>query len=96
MAHRIPCHSRTNRHIDLVVHRQKMATYARVMNSNGDLAGFRPQYMEHVLVAAGQADASLTNQPLSKRQKAKRKSKLAFLEKMRGLVDGRKPVGQSL
>ena len=95
MAFSIPLHAKKNTTRDQrVLHRQGMANLARVMNGNGDLAGFRPGYMERVLVRLGQADPSLLDKPLSRRQVAKRKAKKAFLERMRGLVDG-KPVTQS-
>lgn len=89
MSFSIPLHADKKTHRDRrVLHRQGMANLARVMNEQGDLAGFRPQYMEHVLVQFGHADRSLLDKPLSKRQVEKRKAKAAFLKKMRSLVDG--------
>jgi len=93
MAHLVPLHANTRKVSEdqLVLHRQAMANKARVLDMNGGLAGFRPQYMERVLVAAGQADRSLLNKPLSARQKAKWESRKRYLKKMQGLVDGCKP-----
>lgn len=81
MSFSIPLHADRKTTVDQrVMHRQNMAACARVMNDNGDLAGFRPGYMEHVLVNAGQAHPNLLDKPLSKRQKAKRASRARYLK----------------
>lgn len=74
MGHRIPLHGNASTD-DLVRHRQHMVNMARPLDVDGNVAGFRPQYMEYVLVAAGHAEPSLLDKPRSDRSKKRQKAK---------------------
>ena len=63
---------------EVVMHRQSMAACARVMNAEGDLAGFRPRFMEHTLVQFGHAHPTLAMTRQSKRSADKEAAKAKF------------------
>lgn len=71
MGHRIPLHGGSAD--DKVRHYQAMVNMA----PNGN--GFRPNFMEHMLVKLGHADASLLLPDRSERSKRKAKAKVEFL-----------------
>lgn len=74
MGHRIPI--RRDASLDeRVAHRQHMIN----MSKNGN--GFRPNYMEAVLVNSGQVDPSFVQPERSKRSIEKAKAKRAFRER---------------
>lgn len=65
-----------------VFHYQAMAQMARVMNEQGDLAGFRPGFMERKLVQLGHADPSLLVPERSERSKRKALAKRNYLDRL--------------
>jgi hypothetical protein len=82
MGHRVPL-ARHATPLDIVRHRQAMVNMGRVLNSRGDVAGFRPQYMEYVLVSLGHADPSLAAKTVSERSKRKRAAKQSWIAKFK-------------
>ncbi len=82
MGHRVPL-ARNASKLDVVRHRQAMVNMGRPIDSRGNVAGFRPQYMEHVLVSLGHADPSLVDAEVSKRSKRKREAKKSWIAKFK-------------
>ena len=89
MGHRIPLHSDTQRVTpdQKVLHRQAMIQ----MNPKG----FRPNYMEHVLVQFGQATPDLLRPDRSKRSIRKAEARVAYLAKCKRIRAERHAAGLS-
>ena len=83
MGHRLPLAPNATE-LDRLVHRQTMAGFARIIDpERAILAGFRPQYMERVLVAMGHADPKLLAPDRSERSKRRHADRAKFRKRFK-------------